>query len=155
VVPYSWRKGGPLVVAGDIGLSTTYRHAVQPTVTAHAIPNDRSARVFVLDLMDWHTASTIAGWSTARVADRCDDSCCQGQRIDRFLDDRRKADADLHNRTVLATLAEEILAIPESAGRRRAFGQKCLAAVERYGVMGGLTSEIRPSSQLEQWAQYA
>lgn len=142
-------------VHASIGLSTTYRHAVPPMVTAHAIPHDRSARVFVLDLMDWHTASTIAGWSTTRVASLCVYSCCEGRRIDRFLDDRRKVEADVHNQTVLAALAEEILAIPESAGRRRAFGQKCLDAVERYGIMGGLTSEIRPSSQLEQWAQYA
>jgi hypothetical protein len=35
-------------VYASVGLSTTYRHTGQPTVTAHAIPTDRSARVFVL-----------------------------------------------------------------------------------------------------------
>jgi hypothetical protein len=139
----------------SIGLSTTYRHAVPPDVTAQAIPHDQTARVFVLDLMDWFAGSTIGGWSTVRVADRCKYSCCQGQRIDRFLDVRRKSEADIHNRTVLAVLAEEILSIPDPADRRRAFGRRCFAAVEHYGIMGGLTSEIKPKFQLQQWSQYA
>jgi hypothetical protein len=104
--------------------------------------------------MDWFTASTIGGWSTTRVTPSCEYSCCDGQRIERFLDERRKLEADTHNRTVLSALAEEILVIPESGDRRRAFGRMCFEAVERYGVMGGLTSVITPKPQLTQWAQY-
>jgi hypothetical protein len=141
-------------VHASIGLTTTHRHAVPPGVRAFAIPNDRSARVFVRDLMDWFTASTIGGWSTTRISPACGYPCCNGQRIERFLDDRRKAEADLHNRTVLAALAEEILAVPEVGDRRRAFGRMCFDAVERYGIMGGLTSQISPKAQLCQWAQY-
>ena len=51
----------------SIGLKTTHRHFVPPAVQAHGIPNDRSARVFVKDLMDWFAASTIGGWSTTRA----------------------------------------------------------------------------------------
>ncbi len=138
----------------SIGLTTSHRHIVPPSVQAYGIPNDRSARVFVKDLMDWFTASTIGGWSTTRVTPVCRYPCCGGQRIERFLDDRLKHEADLHNRTVLAALAEEILLVPEPADRRRAFGRMCYEAVERYGIMGGLTSEITPKAQLCQWAQY-
>lgn len=138
----------------SIGLRTNHRHVVPPTVQAYGIPNDRSARVFVKDLMDWFTASTIGGWSTTRVSPMCEYPCCNGQRIERFLDDRLRDEADLHNRTVLAALAEEILLIPEAGDRRRAFGRRCFEAVERYGIMGGLTSEITPKPQLSQWAQY-
>lgn len=138
----------------SIGLTTNHRHAVPPAAQAYGIPNDRSARVFVKDLMDWFTASTIGGWSTTRVTPLCRYSCCNGQPIERFLDDRLKGEADLHNRTVLAALAEEILLFPEAGERRRAFGRMCFEAVERYGIMGGLTSEITPKPQLSQWAQY-
>jgi hypothetical protein len=138
----------------SIGLTTTHRHVVPPTVQAHGIPNDRSARVFVKDLMDWFTASTIGGWSTTRITPVCNYACCDGQRIERFLDDRLKSDADRHNRTVLAAIVDEILGDPESTDRRRAFGRMCYDAVERYGIMGGLTTEITPKAQLCQWAQY-
>jgi hypothetical protein len=138
----------------SIGLTTTHRHVVPPTVQAHGIPNDRSARVFVKDLMDWFTASTIGGWSTTRITPVCNYACCDGQRIERFLDDRLKSDADRHNRTVLAAIVDEILGYPESTGRRRAFGRMCYDAVVRYGIMGGLTTEITPKAQLCQWAQY-
>ncbi|HEX6395655.1 MAG TPA: hypothetical protein VFZ97_19655 [Acidimicrobiales bacterium] len=138
----------------SIGLTTTHRHVVPPTVQAHGIPNDRSARVFVKDLMDWFTASTIGGWSTTRITPVCNYSCCEGQRIERFLDGRLRSDADRHNRIVLAAIVDEILDLPESADRRRAFGRMCFDAVERYGMMGGLTTEISPKAQLCQWAQY-
>jgi len=138
----------------SFGLTTNHRHIVPPAVKAYGIPTDRSARVFVKDLMDWFTASTIGGWSTTRVTPTCSYSCCNGQRIERFLDDRLKGEADLHNRTVLAALAEEVLLVPEVGQRRRAFGRMCFEAVERYGIMGGLTSEITPKPQLSQWAQY-
>jgi hypothetical protein len=138
----------------SIGLTTTHRHVVPPTVQAHGIPNDRSARVFVNDLMDWFTASTIGGWSTTRITPACNYSCCEGQRIERFLDERLKSEADRHNRTVLAAIVDEILGHPETTDRRRAFGRMCYDAVERYGIMGGFTTEITPKAQLSQWAQY-
>jgi hypothetical protein len=141
-------------VHASIGLTTNHRHVVPPAVQAYGIPNDHSARVFVKDLMDWFTASTIGGWATTRVTPMCEHPCCNGQRIERFLDDRLKGEADLHNRTVLAALAQEILLCPEAGERRRAFGRMCFEAVERYGMMGSLTSEITPKPQLSQWAQY-
>jgi hypothetical protein len=49
-------------VHASIGLTTGHRHFVPPGVVASGIPNDRSVRVFVKDLMDWSTASTIGGW---------------------------------------------------------------------------------------------
>lgn len=51
----------------SIGLSTMLRHAVPPTTTAQAIPHDRTARVFLIDLMDSFTGATIAGWSTTWI----------------------------------------------------------------------------------------
>jgi hypothetical protein len=140
---------------GSIGLQATHRHAVPPNKNASGIPNDRTARVFVRDLMDWFTASTIGGWSTTRVAPTCDCDSCQGERIDRYLDDRLKTQADLHNRLVLSELTLEILQVPDDSERRRAFGRLCGSAVERYGPMGNLVSEITPKAQLLQWAQYA
>jgi hypothetical protein len=140
---------------GSIGLLPTYRHAVPPTSNASAIPNDRSPRVFLRDLMDWFTANTIAGWSTTRVAMTCDCECCQGARIDRFFDARYAAEADLHNRLVLSELALDIVQIPDDAEQRRTFGRLCRDAIEVYGVMGSFMSEIKPKPQLEQWACYA
>jgi hypothetical protein len=61
-------------------IRANHRHIVPPAVRAYGIPNDRSARVFVKDLMDWFTASTIGGWSTTRVTPACSYSCCNGKR---------------------------------------------------------------------------
>ena len=140
---------------GSMGLQATHRHAVPPSMNASAIPNDRSARVFIRGLMDWFTANTIAGWSTTRVAPTCECDCCQGARIDRFFDRRFESEADLHNRLVLSELALDILQIPDDTEQRRAFGKLCADAVGRYGVMGSLMSEIKPKAQLLQWAAYA
>lgn len=136
----------------SMGLATTYRHAVPPGVQSRCIPHDLSPRIFVRELMDWFTASTIGGWSTRRITSQCDLACCSGQHIERFLDDRLKSDADLHNRSVLSAIAEVILDIPDPVDRRRAFGRMCSEAIEQYGIMGGLTSRIKPKTQLEQWA---
>jgi hypothetical protein len=141
-------------VHGSIGLVPSHRHFVPPDASASAIPNDKSARVFVLDLMDWFAASNIAAWATAKISPTCAYECCGGQRVDRFLDPRLKAAADLHNRTVIAALADHVLSAP-SVDRRRLFGQLCQQALERYGVVGGLTTVIKPKSQLCQWAQFA
>lgn len=140
-------------IHASIGLTTSHRHSVPPRARAYRTPNDQSVRVFVKDLMDWFTASTIGGWSTTRIIPECNLACCNGQRIDRFLNERLRTDADLHNRTSLSDLAEQILATPPDM-RRRAFGKLCYEAIERYGIMGGLTSQIIPKQQLKQWAQY-
>lgn len=139
----------------SLGLITRHRHVVPPDVRSFARRNDRSARVFVRDLLDWFTASRIGEWSTASVTPNCNASCCDGQPIRRFLDDRFKAVADLHNRTVLAALAEEVLTAPEEDGvRRREFGRICQEAVDRYGTMGSWMTEIKPKRQLTQWALF-
>jgi hypothetical protein len=140
---------------GSIGLQATYRHAVPPERTASAIPNDRSARVFVRDLMDWFTAATIASWSTTQVSKSCSCACCEGREIVRFFDPRHEAEADLHNRLVLSNLAMDILQIPDDTEQRHAFSQLCRDAIENYGPMGTWLTEIKPKAQLEQWAQYA
>jgi hypothetical protein len=139
---------------GSIGLTPSHRHFIPPSATGSAIPNDRSARVFVADLMDWFTANTIASWSPVTGSPTCRYPCCEGARIDRFFDERRKSDADLHNRTVLAALADDILLAP-AEDRRRRFAILCRNAIERYGPMGGWMTEITPKAQLRQWAQFA
>jgi len=138
-----------------LGLQASHRHAVPPGTRAAGIPHDRTARVFVPELMDWFTASTIGGWSTTRVSPKCRETCCNGLEIVRFLDARLAPVADLHNRTVLAALAEQILNVPDSTDRRRLFGTMCAQALEKYGSMGNLVNEIRPKSQLVQWATYS
>lgn len=138
-----------------IGLTSTHRHMVPPGVKAFAIPNDRTARVFVRDLMDWFTVSRIGSWSTTNSILTCSDSCCEGQALERFLDKRLNIEADLHNRTVITTLAEDVLSVPNEDGtRRREFGRMCQEAVLLYGTMGNWMTLIQPKSQLTQWALY-
>lgn len=141
-------------IHGSIGLRPTYRHFTPPRTQAWAIPGDKTPRVFVWDLMDWFTAHNVAGWTTAHVNLDCKLKCCGGQRIDRFLDERRAAEATQHNITVLAHLARFILDAPET-DRRRLFGKLCAEAVGRYGTMGKISMRIEPKRQLLQWAQFA
>lgn len=138
---------------GSIGLTPGHRHFVPPDTSGSAIPHDHSPRVFVMDLMDWFTATKIAGWSTEKVSLTCGYGCCEGARIDRFFDPRYRVAAGVHNQTVLSALAEYILNAPEDM-RRRAFAGRCADAIERYEQLGGLTTVVKPHSQLSQWAQY-
>ncbi len=139
----------------SIGLSTGHRHTVPPGVKSFAIRNDFTVRVFVRELMDWFTAGTIAGWSTTSPTLTCAAPCCSGQSMVRFLDERLKSEADLHNRTVLAALAEEVLSAPKEDGiRRMAFSRICQDALQLYGPMGGWMTWINPKPQLKQWALY-
>lgn len=138
----------------SMGLRTVYRHFVPPHVEARGIPNDRTARLFAWELMDWFSASRIAGWAAMEWTTSCALTCCGGQTLDRFLDDRLAADAGLHNRTVLAHLANYVLGAPVT-DRRRLFGRLCSDAVARYGPMGKLSEIIEPKAQLLQWAQFA
>lgn len=139
----------------SIGLRTLHRHVVPPNVKSFAKYEDRSARVFVRELLDWFTASRIAEWSSASVSPHCYAACCEGRPIARFLDSRLKTAADLHNRVVLANLANDILDAPVEDGvRRREFGRICAEAVQRYGTMGSHMTLIKPKKQLTQWALF-
>jgi hypothetical protein len=140
-------------VHGSIGLTPSYRHFVPPAATASAIPHDRTPRVFVWELMDWFSVGTIAGWATSRITLTCSFDCCGGAHIARFFDPRRQAEADYHNRTVLAYLANYVLDAPTDQ-RRTIFGRLCDKAEQRYGNMGGFTTVIKPKAQLQQWAQF-
>lgn len=137
----------------SIGLIPSHRHVVPPGQSGFSIPDDRSPRLFVQDLMDWFTAYTVASWSTVRVSPTCQCFCCDGRRIDRFIDERVWHEAELHNRAVISSVADHILSLPREE-RRRGFARLCAEALERYGIMGGLSNQIAPKAQLEQWAQY-
>ncbi len=141
-------------VHGSIGLMSTYRHFVPQESSGGGIPGDRTVRLFVLDLMDWFTASTVAGWSTTKVSPTCDLACCNGQRLDRFLDERLKAEAELHNKLALWKLVEYTLD-SRAEEPRFAFPNLCAKAVQRYGQVGGFTNVIEPKAQLVQWASLA
>jgi len=136
---------------GSIGLRATYRHFVQPGSRASAIPNDRTPRVFVRQLMDWFSGSNIAGWATARIPMPCNCSCCNGAPLHRFLDERLMLEADEHNRAVLAGVANHVFNAPDE-DRRRLFGRLCKDAIDNYGPMGKLSMVTKPKRQLEQWA---
>lgn len=139
---------------GSIGLQPTYRHFVPQGSTARHNPKDRTARVFVRDLLDWFTAGKIAGWGASSISFECRLACCEGARIDRFFDPQFEHEADLHNRTTLGHLAHYILE-DEPDSRRRSFAGLCSAAVDRYGPMGKMSDLIEPKPQLVQWALWA
>lgn len=50
-----------------VGMIGSYRHFVPPGRSGGGKINAPTARVFVRPLMDWFTALTIAGWTTAKV----------------------------------------------------------------------------------------
>jgi hypothetical protein len=135
----------------SIGLIPTYRHYVPVGKQGGGKPDDRSARVFVREMLDWFTALTIAGWGAVSWDLRCHLQCCQGQRIDRFFDPRREGEAASHNRIALNELAADILDAPRE-DRRRYFAEICRKAVEHYGTMGKLSMVTEPKAQLVQWA---
>jgi hypothetical protein len=133
-----------------VGLIGSHRHFVPPNKTGGGKTDDRSARVFVRDLMDWFTGATIAGWVTERVNLRCHLGCCRGRSLARFFDPQYDGEAVVHNRLALSRLADEILDAPMEERRRR-FSQVCLDAVELYGPMGKLSMVTEAKSQLNQW----
>jgi len=136
---------------GSTGLMPRYRHFVPPTVAPGGRGHDKTARVFVWDLMDWFTGFTIAGWGATGVDLNCTFSCCDGQSMARFFDERLSADD--HNRTVLARLAAHVLdAEPED--RLGEFSWLCNRALKYYGPMGKLSDVTHPKAQLTQWAQF-
>ena len=134
-----------------LGLLGTYRHFVPVGQQGGGKLDDRTARVFIREMLDWFTALTIAGWGALSWDLRCDLTCCDGQRLDRFFDERLEHEAMVHNRTALAYLAEEILSAPRDE-RRRAFSAMCSQALTRYGAMGKLSMVTKPKPQLVQWA---
>ncbi|MEA2704304.1 MAG: hypothetical protein QOD63_2249, partial [Actinomycetota bacterium] len=107
---------------GSVGLMVRYRHFVPPSVTGGGRAQDRTARVFVWDLMDWFTGFTIAGWGATGVDITCKRECCDGESLARFFDERLNADA--HNRTVLAALGNYVL-LAEPEDRRSEFSRLC------------------------------
>jgi hypothetical protein len=133
-----------------IGLIPSYRHFVPVGMSAGGKNNDPTPRLFVRDLMDWFTAMTIAGWGVSAVNLRCQHTCCEGRRLDRFFDPRYEAEAIIHNRITLTDLADEILDAPRDERRQR-FSRICADAVERYGNMGKLSAVTTPKQQLLQW----
>jgi hypothetical protein len=137
---------------GSIGVSTALRHFVPPLSSPGGRRNDHTPRVFVGQLMDWFTTGRVAGWSTTKVPIRCEEACCRGARIDRFLNEDENVVK--HNVTALAAIAEYVLNAPRDE-TRRVWGSLCSHAMSLYGPMGNLVNEIEPKSQLVQWASYA
>lgn len=138
-------------VHGSVGLIPRYRHFVPPSAVGGGRVNDRTARVFIFDLMDWFTGFTIAGWGASGVNINCRFDCCGGRSLARFFDDRLNADA--HNLTVLAQLGNHVLGA-EPEDRRAEFSKLCNMALAHYGPMGKLSDVTEPKSQITQWAQF-
>ena len=123
---------------GSIGLTPADRHLYPPgTGGGGGKRGDRTVRLFSWELMDWFTAATIAGWSASDVAITCGFDCCDGRPLSRFLDERLAMEAETHNRTVLAHLAEYVLGAPDE-DRRRLFARLCQDAVGRYDRLGSI-----------------
>jgi hypothetical protein len=135
----------------SIGLIASYRHFVPVGRSGGGKRDDMTARVFIREMMDWFTALTIAGWGTVSWNLRCHLPCCGGQSLTRFFDERVEGSAMVHNRTSLASLADEILDAPREE-RRRLFTDMCLSALDCYGAMGKLSMVTKPKQQLLQWA---
>lgn len=89
----------------SFGLRPGNRHVVPPGKPAGGKRDDRSARLFVKDKLDWFTAFRIAGWASAEVPENCDLDCCGGEPLARFLDERRARDAEYHNMVALSDVA--------------------------------------------------
>lgn len=136
---------------GSTGLIPRFRHFVPPTVVSFGRMHDRTARVFVWDLMDWFTGFTIAGWGASGVNLSCRSECCDGQPLSRFLDEGLSADE--HNRVVLGRLADHVLNA-DPLDRVGEFSTLCNRALRFYGPMGKLSAVTSPKAQLEQWAQF-
>lgn len=134
-----------------VGLRSTHRHFVPKGMVRAGKNGDRTPRLFVRELLDWFTASTIAGWGVSSVDLRCPLTCCRQERMDRFLDPQYAADAITHNMMTLAGLADEILNAPKYE-RLELYRHMCSIALDRYGPMGKLSMVTKPKSQLLQWA---
>ena len=134
-----------------LGLIGANRHFVPPGRSPRSKRGDQTARVFVLDLLDWFTALTISGWTTVALDLRCHLKCCNGAKLDRFFNERYEAEAVVHNRVALACLADFIIDAPEEE-RRRLFAERCEQALDRYGPMGKISMVTKAKQQLLQWA---
>jgi hypothetical protein len=137
---------------GSIGLTPTYRHFVPPDADGGGIPDDRTPRVFVSDLMDWFAASKIAGWGTTQVDLVCHRACCRGADLVDFFDPRYEVRADVHNVTTIAGIADHVLGAPNE-DKRRLWAGLCEKAIQLYGPMGKFSMVIQPAPQLREWAQ--
>ena len=147
---------GGLVAAacGDghtsIGLSTSTRHFVAATMSAHR-SRDRSPRVFVRALLDWFKGSELAGWDAARVPIRCHLRCCGGRSLGELYFDEDSADAALwHNMNAIADFADHIVNT-DPTDRPAVFREACNAAVTHYGL-AGVRGPAEVKRQLQNWA---
>lgn len=136
----------------SFGLRPGTRHIVPPGRRAFGKRDDRSARLFVQGKLDWFTAMTVAGWATVEVPENCHLTCCGGQPLRRFLDDRLRLQADHHNMVALADLATYVINAGQHERRRR-FAELCRSAVGTYDRLGSMGLE--PKSQLTAWALWA
>lgn len=136
----------------SFGLRPVNRHVVPPGKRAFGKPNDRSARLFVKDKLDWFTAMTVAGWATVEVPENCDLVCCEGEPLSRFLDARLASQVDYHNMVALAEVASYIVNAGQHE-RRRLFAELCQRAVNNYDRLGSMG--IEPKPQLQAWALWA
>lgn len=139
---------------GSIGLQPTYRHFVPQGSRARYNPTERTARVFVRDLLDWFTVGKIMGWGASSIRFECHLECRDGARIDRFFDPQFEHQANVHNWTTLSRLARYIFE-DEPESRRRSFATLCAEAVDNYGRVGKMSDLIEPKPQLVQWALWA
>ncbi len=137
----------------SLGLRTATRHLYPPDAKGGGgRRDDKSPRVFVPDLLDWFTGLRLDTWAAAGISMRCDLDCCQGEKLNRFFDERRKAEAQRHNETTLAQLANYIINAPQN-DRRRLFADLCRRAIDQYDRLGSMA--VNPKGQLEAWAMWA
>jgi hypothetical protein len=134
-------------VHASIGLTSGTRHFAPPAMNPQSF-GDRSARLFILELLDWYRASEVAGWIAGGVPVTCSRACCAGARLDRFLDP--DCDAVSHNLHCLAHFAEYILNA-DPVDRTGLFADACRSAVGRYGT-GWFRGPTDPKAQLSAWA---
>ena len=134
-------------VHASIGLGTSTRHYAPPDSRPWRGPGS-SARIFVRPLLDWFLVSNIAGWAAAGNDVVCPLVCCNGQRLERFLDP--DLDATWHNMNALANFANHICNATAS-DRDIEFMQQCRSAALRYGL-AGFNGPENPKAQLTAWA---
>jgi len=134
-------------VHASMGLTTGTRHYAPPAFHPQTF-GDRSARLFLRDLIDWYRASEIAGWIAGGVPVTCSLPCCAGRRLERYLDPQ--VDPTDHNLHSLADFADYILGA-EPTDRASLFITTCREAVNRYGT-GWFRGPTDPKAQLRSWA---
>jgi hypothetical protein len=134
-------------VHASIGLASSTRHFAPPSFHPQTF-GDRSARLFLISLINWYRASEVAGWITGGAPLSCMLPCCEGGRLERYLDPH--VDATEHNLQSLAYFADYILNA-DPLERSALFLETCREAVGRYGT-AGFRGPTNPKAQLSAWA---